>query len=191
MHMSQVSISNEHTDSFGRSTGVRVQINTRQVPLGKTGVWLSSLLIVPVAPLVGGLIGLIAARRIADDASLLGRGKAKYAMRMGVAGTALQLLAFMAFYYMAMLSIQDASSIIQARATGELGMQGASSVEVYPGFGIVEFFPGTSRTYAVESQGIERTATVRFDSVPTWTSAGPMFGATVVDMPSEFASNNQ
>lgn len=177
--MSQVSTTKGHSDSFGKSTGVRVQITTKDAPLGKVGVLFSSLFFIPLLPLVGALIGLVTSRMIANNASLRGIGKARYAMRTGFAVMVLQIVSVFAFYSMALLSIHDAESIVHAHAIESSDLSNLGMVDVQPDFGIASFFPGSTRTFQVESKGIERSVRVEFDTVPTWTSSGFLFGSSI------------
>lgn len=185
--MSQVSLPTEHSDSFGKSTGVRVHVDTKRAPLGSTGAVLSTLFFVPFAPLIGWILGFFISKRIENDATVLGAGKAKFAMWAGFACTAFQALIVSVFYYMVLISTQDAASVVRASAAQNLGTQEPATASVHPDFGLLEFIPGSKQPYRIETGGIERTVYVQFDTVPIWTSAGPMFGSSIIDDRTETA----
>lgn len=149
---------------------------------------LASLVVVPVAPIVGAVLGSIAGRQISEDATLSGKGRAAYAARFGAVAGCIQVLALAGYVYSAWASIENAASVVGSEVL--LAGKG-DAVSVEPAFGLHEFVPGSTRRYEVSTGEKSATVRVRFDSMPTWTGSGFVFGATVVGRPGGLADHGE
>jgi hypothetical protein len=169
-----------YSDSFGRSTGVSVRIETRPSGRARLGLILSCLLPLPLVPFVGALLGSLALRDMKRDAAIMGRKPAQIAYGLGLAFTVLQVGAVSLAGYSAYNSVSNAQSevvtayAIQAEAGQPLPGVGRV-LDAKPSFAMPEFRPG--RALPFELMGVEGSTTVlvTFSAVPGWHESGPMF----------------
>ncbi|MEL6497230.1 MAG: hypothetical protein AAFZ67_13005 [Planctomycetota bacterium] len=170
------------SDSFGKSTGVRVSVSTRPSRVARLSAVVSCLVLIPAAPILGLALRAIARRSLRKDATLAASRSLAIAYWAGLAGTCLQLLVVAALAGTAWLSIQAASSAVLERADAarspEQRLVAPSSVT--PAFEWWQFRPGLTHDYTVSNGNAATTSVaVRFETVPTWTSDGPVFAATI------------
>ncbi|MCA9294065.1 MAG: hypothetical protein KDA20_09655 [Phycisphaerales bacterium] len=93
-------MSEYQADSFGRQRAVSIQVTQQQSPLAKWAPFLALPFFVPVLPLLGMATGWLAMKDIKTNAAHTGVGRAKFAMRCGLAFTIAQLvIGFAAWQY--------------------------------------------------------------------------------------------
>jgi hypothetical protein len=175
-----------HTDSFGGRTSVKVHVSSKPSPLARTASVLSALFVVPVSPLVGAILGSVAKNRIEEDASLSGKGRAVFAIRVGLASTVLQFLAVAGYMHSAWASIENAASLIESDAV-LMGRAEVGRIDAEPAFGLHEFLPGSTRQFQVEVDGTVSNVRVKFDTAPRWAGAGFVFDSKVIGRPAALA----
>lgn len=178
-----------HSDSFGGSTSVKIHISTRQASLAKVGAVLSSLVILPLVPLAGAVLGSIARKQISKNASLSGKRRATYAVRMGTAAVCAQVIATAGYAFAVWTSIENASSLVGSQTLLTSSTDDAASIKVRPEFKLHQFMPGATRPFRVESGEQVSSVQVRFDSMPSWSASGPIFDATIVDRTAGLANH--
>jgi len=179
-----------HTDSFGGRTSVKVHVSSKPSPLARTASLLSALVVLPVVPLVGAIIGSVAKGRIEEDASLSGKGRAAFAIRVGLGATVVQFLAIAGYVHSAWASIENAASLIESEAV-LMGRAEVGTIEAEPAFGLHEFLPGSTRQFQVDASGTVSSVRVKFNSMPRWAGAGFVFDAKVVGMPAALAHHGE
>jgi len=180
-----------HTDSFGGSTSVKVNAVTSDSSLARYGVVLASMVIVPMVPLIGAVLGLMSRKRIEENSLIQGRRKAAYAFWAGSAVAFAQALLVSLAVSAAWGSIENAKSLI---ATDAMLVNDGSAIEdvvVRPEFELHRFWPGSTRTFEVNANGAKSIVRVRFNTSLTWTGSGFIFDASVLDRPSELAIHSE
>lgn len=169
------------SDSFGRSTGVRVNVSKRPSRFARFAAVIACLAPIPAAPTLGLALRAVAKRKLRQDATLTATRSLSIAYWAGLAGTVVQLVAIAGLGGTAWLSVEAASSAVLERAEAGLSPEElfASPIQVEPSFALWEFRPGATHTYMVTNgQAQTNAVTVSFASLPTWTADGPVFGAT-------------
>lgn len=157
-----------YSDTFGRSTGVSVRIETRPSRRARWGLVLSSLFPVPLAPLAGALLGSAAIREIAGNPGLKGKRTAGVAYWMGLGATVMQVSLVGLGVYTVHRSIEEAQ-----RSLVRGGVPGV--IEASAGFPLVGFRPGAPMPFEVAGADGTREVGVVFSSVPSWGESGPVF----------------
>jgi hypothetical protein len=161
-----------HSDTFGRTTGVTVRIETRPSRRARWALALASLAPVPLAPLAGALVGSAAIREIAGNPGLRGKKTAGLAYWLGLGATALQV----SLAGLCVFTVHHSIEVAQRRLVGD-GAAGDRGVivEASAAFPLVGFRPGEPMPFEITSADGIREVRVMFSSTPSWGPGGPVF----------------
>ncbi len=175
------------SDSFGQSTGIRVNVSTRPSRFAQLAALVACLFPVPAAPAIGLVLLSIARVKMRGDASLTASASLRVAYWAGAIGTIIQILVLALLIGMAWLSVEAASSAVwtQAVSAGSSDAALTRRADVAPGFSLWEFRPGATLPYTLAGETGPSTVQVTFASAPSWSDDGLVFAAQIEPRPAE------
>ena len=169
----------QNSDTFGRSTGVRITVTERRSGLARIAALVACLWPIPAAPAVGFALRSFALSSMSRDATLTGQAPLRVAYWAGAVGTVIQLLVVLIAAGTVWLSVESARSVVLNHSI----TQGSTASSVKPEFALWEFKPGGTLPFAVDVAGTSSVVSVSFDPMPSWSGSAPVFASHVVPTP--------